>query len=99
MGVSEFRSKYKNPDQTIVNVETNQPRQEPLLQAVDYSLWAVQRAFERGEMRYFEFLRDKYELIWDVYDGSKYGSKTKKGSCVYDRSKNPFHISLVSSLG
>lgn len=31
------------------------------------SLWAVQRSYERGETRYYEYLADKFKLIidWD----------------------------------
>lgn len=64
-GTRRFRQKYKNAAATDVRIETNQPAQEPVLQAVDYVLWAVQRAFEKGEMRYFEYMRDKIELVWD----------------------------------
>lgn len=94
IGIAEFRKKCANADHTTFHVETNQSRQEPVLQAIDYALWAVQRAFEKSEMRYFNFLRDKFEIVWDVYDSQKY----KTGSCVYDRRKNPFHINCVSPL-
>ena len=69
--------------------------QEPALQVVDYVNWAVQRAFERGEMRYFEYLRDKIELVWDVFDFEKY--KLKEGN-IYDRRRNPFDIKKASPL-
>jgi hypothetical protein len=35
---------------------------------VDYYLWAVQRAFERGEDRYVEFLAPSISLVHDVDD-------------------------------
>ena len=66
-----------------------------MLQVVDYANWAVQRAFERGEMRYFNFLRDKFELIWDVFDRKNY----KGGGNFYDRTRNPFEIRKASPLG
>ena len=68
---------------------------------MDYVLWAVQRAFEKGEMRYFEYMREKIELVWDVYDFRKLKAIRKskeKGSVVYDRRNNPFHIEKVSPL-
>lgn len=67
-GTEKFRQKYKNAADTKVHIETNQSQQEPALQAADYVLWAVQRAFEKGEMRYYEYMRQKIELVWDVYD-------------------------------
>src|SRR5229473_1251788 len=68
LGVEKFRRKSTEAANTKVNIETSQPAQETVLQAADYVLWAVQRAFERGEMRYFEFMRDKIELVFDIYD-------------------------------
>lgn len=101
-GIKAFQSKCKDADRTVVRVESNQSRQEPVLQVVDYALWAVQRAFEKREMRYFEYLRPKFELVVDLYDYKKYGKKNGnkegRGSCIYDRSKNPFHIDLISPL-
>ena len=38
------------------------------LQVIDYFLWALQRLYERGEGRYFEFLRPHYRLIMDFDD-------------------------------
>jgi len=99
-GIAEFRQKYSGAALTTVNIETNQPAQEPVLQAIDYVLWAVQRAFEKGEMRYFDYLRGKIE-IWDIYDfeKSKETDKLKDiGSTVYDRRKNPFDIKKASPL-
>jgi hypothetical protein len=38
------------------------------LQAIDYCLWALSRVLERGEMRYFEYLKPKYRMICDIDD-------------------------------
>lgn len=62
--VSEIRSKV------VFNVQT--PRTEPLLNIADYLCWAVQRVFERGEMRHYEFVRDKISVIVDLYDSANY---------------------------
>ncbi len=53
------------------------------LQAVDYFLWAMQRLYERGEERYWDFVSSKVSLVHDVDDtrGNKYG--------VYYTKKNP----------
>ena len=80
---------------TALHVRTQRSSHEPLLQVVDYTNWAVQRAFERREMRYFDFLRDKYELICDVFDKANYTG----GGNFYDRNKNPFEIKKASPLG
>lgn len=100
-GTEKFRKKHSAASLTKVIIETSQPAQEPVLQAIDYALWAVQRAFERGEMRYFDFLRDKIELVWDIYDIAKMkeAKERKSGEYnVYDRKKNPFDIKKVSPL-
>ena len=38
----------------------------------DYLCWSVQRVFERGEMRHYEFIREKVSLAVDLYDTAKY---------------------------
>ncbi len=40
-------------------------------------------------MRYFNFLREKYELVVDEFDFAKYGEQP---SNFYSREKNPFEI-------
>lgn len=89
--VNNFWNKHPDAPHVDVKVGTDEPLQEPALQAADYVLWAVQRAFERREMRYFDCLRDKIQLVWDIFDFSN-----KKG--IYDRDKNPFHIDKTSPL-
>lgn len=54
----------------VFNVQT--PRTEPLLCIADYLCWSVQRVFERGEMRHYEFIRDKVSLVVDLYDSDNY---------------------------
>lgn len=45
---------------------------EPLLNVADYFCWAVQRVFEKGETRFYDYLKDKIELIVDLF-GSNAG--------------------------
>ena len=54
----------------VFNVQT--PRTEPLLCVADYLCWSVQRVFERGEMRHYEFVREKVSLVVDLYDTAHY---------------------------
>lgn len=90
-----FGQRWKTQVTSSIEVLTNQPRQEPAVQAIDYAMWAVQRAFERNEMRYFEFLREKFTLIHDVFDAARY----KGGQNYYTRARNPFDIKKISPLG
>lgn len=50
----------------------NYPTNEPLLNVADYFCWAVQRVFERGETRYYDYIQDKISLVMDIYDVEKY---------------------------
>ncbi len=45
---------------------------EPLLNISDYFCWSIQRLFERGETRYYNFLKDKISLVVDLYDFANY---------------------------
>ncbi len=95
LGVGRFRQKWGAEVSTQLNIKTLISSQDYMLQVVDYANWAVQRAFEKGEMRFFNFLRDKFELIFDVFDKDNY----KGGGNFYDRSRNPFEIKKASPLG
>jgi hypothetical protein len=69
--------RYKNTDQNrIVKRQVNfnvQPYEnEPLLCITDYFCWAVQRVFERGELRYYNYLKDKISMIIDLYDSQNW---------------------------
>jgi Protein of unknown function (DUF3800) len=48
------------------------PTQEPLLNVADYFCWSVQRVFERGETRYYDYMREQISLVMDVYDTENY---------------------------
>lgn len=54
----------------VFNVQN--PTSEPLLNVADYLCWAVQRVFERGETRYYDFIEEKISLVIDLYDTEKY---------------------------
>ena len=64
---------------------------EPCLQVADYMNWAIQRAFLKGDMRYFNFVKEKISYVFDVYDFDKYPKN-------YYGSKNAFDITKISPL-
>ncbi|MGH7454244.1 MAG: hypothetical protein ACRENG_23015, partial [bacterium] len=64
---------------------------EPCLQITDYMNWALQRVFTIGEMRYFNFVKEKVKLVWDVYDLAKYPKN-------YYHSGNPLDSKKISPL-
>lgn len=60
--------------QVVFNVQNH--RVEPLLNVADYLCWSIQRVFERGETRHYDFLGDRIRLVVDLYDQAGYeGSK------------------------
>lgn len=52
---------------TTVVFNVQEQTTEPLLNIADYFCWAVQRVFERGETRFYEYLKEKIKVI-DLYD-------------------------------
>lgn len=70
---SRFNKKNSN-DSIRTNIVFNIQNQtkEPLLNISDYMCWSIQRVFEKGETRYYNFISDKVSLICDLYDQSKY---------------------------
>jgi len=60
----------------LTKVIPSVPSESHGLQAVDYFLWAIQRLYEKGEDRYFNFLASQFRLIMDFDDtrsGKSYG--------------------------
>jgi len=79
-------------DASKVSIFPSFPNKEPCLQATDYFLWALQRLYEKGENRYFEFLRDQFDLIIDIDDTTirKYGE-------YYDNKRNPISYDRINA--
>jgi hypothetical protein len=69
--------------EVVFNLQT--PSREPLLNVADYLGWAVQRVFEKGETRFYDYLRERIRLVVDLYDSENYpGSRN-----YYDHHRNP----------
>ena len=66
----------------VFNVQT--PRTESLLTVSDYLCWAVQRVFEQGDVRHYNYLAGRIRLVVDLYDREKY-----EGSRNYYDKRNP----------
>lgn len=67
----ESRGKNQNEENKIV-FNVNYPTIEPLLNIADYFCWSIQRVFEKGETRYYNFLKSKISTIIDLYDSTRY---------------------------
>ncbi len=78
------RKHFEAPVQNefVFNVQT--PTTEPLLNLADYFCWAVQRVFERGEIRYYDFVKERVSTVLDLYDVDNY-----KGFQNYYGPKHP----------
>ena len=51
-----------------VQFNINKFKDEPLLSVADYFCWAVQRVFETGETRFYDFISKKIERVVDLYN-------------------------------
>lgn len=70
---------------TNVLFEVQNPTREPLLNLADYLCWAIQRVFEKGEIRYYNFIKEKISLVIDLYDEEN----IKEWKNHYDNKNNP----------
>lgn len=68
----DFISRKDIVSNVVFNV--TQPIQEPLLNVADYFCWAVQTVFERGETRFYNYLKEKISLVIDVYDTENFAN-------------------------
>ena len=75
-------SKEELQSHVVFNVQS--PRTEPILNIADYLCWAVQRVFEKGETRYYDYLQERIRLVVDLYDSDNYAGYKN----FYDK-KNP----------
>lgn len=73
----------------VTNVAFNvlYPTQEPLLNVADYFCWAIQRVFEKGELRFYDYLKQQISLVVDLYDKKNYNSWNN-----YYHPKNPLTV-------
>ncbi|PGH37344.1 MAG: hypothetical protein CRN43_21740 [Candidatus Nephrothrix sp. EaCA] len=76
---------------TNFHFEVNTPTKEPILSAADYLCWALQKVFEKGEMRYYEFIQEKISLVVDLYDAANFRNQgnyyTSKGNPLTSKNK------------
>lgn len=87
-----FENRHDTKVNTLVEVFPQTMTGEPCLQVVDYMLWALQRAYNAQDMRYYDFVKEKVSFVWDIYD-----PKLPKKSNRY-HSRNKFDIKKISPL-
>ena len=59
-----------------------------MLWAVDYVLWTIQRAYEKSDFRYYNYLKDKISLVFDIFDNDNYPN-------IYYSNKNPLEAKKI----
>ncbi|HPI20973.1 MAG TPA: DUF3800 domain-containing protein [Candidatus Kapabacteria bacterium] len=75
--IAKMRFQSNNEEKEIIsNIQFNiqNHTKEPLLNIADYFCWSIQRIFERGEIRYYDYISDKVSQVIDLYDSSKYSN-------------------------
>ena len=72
--IAKNRFKNTNNEEIKANIVFNIQNQlkEPLLNVSDYLCWSIQRIFEKGETRYYNYINDKISLVVDLYDSKNY---------------------------
>ena len=89
--LSYTENKLNTSINSVQKIFPQKSSDEPCLQIVDYCNWAIQRAFLQKDMRYYNFLKEKFGLIVDLYDYQKSWKN------FYSK-KNPFDIKKISPL-
>jgi len=88
---NRFKNKYPNKDIVAkVSFSIQKYQNEPILSITDYLSWAVQRVFEKGETRFYDYMIDKISLVVDLYDDKSFmGSKNyyKKNYPLTEKNK------------
>ena len=97
LATDNFNKKWNVENQAKIKVLVQKSSQEPCLQVIDYLNWAIYRAITTGESNYFEFIKEKYSFIWDIFD-SKNAGKENGWKNIYAKDKNPFDVKKMSPL-
>ena len=89
--ISDFNEKWHTENQNEIRIFIQQNSEIPLLQAADYVLWTIQRAYEKGDFRYYNFLKEKINLVHDIFDFEKYPKN-------YYNQKNPLEAKKIDPV-
>ena len=87
-----FKDKWGKENTTPIRVFVQEASQLAMLQVADYALWAVQRAYEMGEFRYYNFIKERISLVQDIFDTANYPK-------TYYTPKNPLSQEKISPTG
>lgn len=93
--IKRFQEKWGVANGAKLRVIIQKNSEEPLLQAADYVLWAIQRVYERGEYRFYNYLKDKIKLVYDIFDTRYYKSKDHS---LYYTPTNPLEAKKIDPV-
>jgi len=93
--IMKFKEKWGYENQSTLRVLIQKNSEEPLLQAADYVLWAIQRVYERGEYRYYNYMKDKIRLVYDIFDTRYYHSKENS---IFYTPDNPLEAKKIDPV-
>jgi len=92
MNIAQKRKKIELSENPFrFNIQS--PTHEPLLAIPDYALWSIQRVFEKGETRYYDYISEIFPLIIDIYDKANY----EKWGNYYSRDKKLTVLNQIKS--
>jgi len=83
--------KRKTPKEINYNCEILRSQDTPELSIIDYLMWALQRYILKNEPRYYMALKDKFDLVIDLYD-----FKNDNGGTNYYSKENYFSLENAS---
>jgi hypothetical protein len=83
--------KRKTPKEINYNCEILRSKDTPELVIIDYLMWALQRYILKNESRYYAALKDKFDLIIDLYD-----FESNDGKANYYSKENYFSLENAS---
>ncbi len=86
-----FKKQWEKENESTIRIFIQQNSEMPLLQAADYVLWTIQRAYEKGDFRYYNFMKDKISLVQDIFDTDKYPN-------TYYTPKNPLEAKKIDPV-
>jgi len=86
---TRFANQWRIPSTSVLRIHPSSPVRCPGLQVADYLLWALQRLYERREIRYVEYLWPSFSLVHDIDDTreAQYG--------VYYTQKRPLTLAAL----
>ena len=89
-GTHRFMIENNIQEASKLMVLPTESAKEPCLQAADYFLWAIQRLYEKEDIRYIEYMKDMYKLIIDIDD-----TRTRKYGEYYDTKRNLISLGKI----